>query len=50
MSAGGWTGLPKFSTYKKSEMVLAIHSDAFYLSESKARSREGGHWFVAGNE
>ena len=37
-------------TYKKSEMVLAIHSNTFYLSESKARSREGGHWFMAGNE
>ena len=31
-------------------MVLAIHSDASYLSESKARSRAGGHWFMAGHE
>ena len=37
-------------TYTKSDMVLAIHSDASYLSESKARSRAGGHWFMAGNE
>ena len=37
-------------TYKKSDMVLAIHSDASYLSKSKARSRAGGHWFMAGNE
>ena len=37
-------------TYKKSDMFLAIHSDASYLSESKARSRAGGHWFMAGNE
>ena len=28
--------------YKKSDLVLAIHSDASYLSESKARSRAGG--------
>ena len=37
-------------TYKKSDMVLAIHSITSYLSESKARSRVGGHWFMAGNE
>ena len=30
-------------TYTKSDMVLAIHSDASYLSESKVRSRAGGH-------
>ena len=29
--------------YKKSDMVLSIHSDASYLSELKARSRAGGH-------
>ena len=37
-------------TYKKSDMVLAIHSDASYLSKSKARIRAGGHWVMAGNE
>ena len=37
-------------TYKKSDMVLTIYSDASYLSESKARSRAVGHWFMAGNE
>ena len=37
-------------TYNKIDMVLAIHSDAYYFSESKARSRAGGHWFMAGNE
>ena len=37
-------------TYKKSDMVLAIHSDAYYLYESKERSRAGSHWFMAGNE
>ena len=28
-------------------MVLAIHSDASYLSVSKARSRAGGHFFMS---
>jgi hypothetical protein len=37
-------------TYKASDMVLAIHSDASYLSEPKARSRAGGHMFMAGKE
>ena len=31
-------------------MKLAIHSDASYLSEPKARSRAGGHMFMAGSE
>ena len=30
-------------------MVLAIHSDASYLSEPKARSRAGGHFFLSEN-
>jgi hypothetical protein len=34
-------------TYKASDMVLAIHSDASYLSEPKARSRAGGHFFMS---
>eukprot|EP00804_Cyclotella_cryptica_P000215 CCRYP_016197-RD/>CCRYP_016197-RD protein AED:0.48 eAED:0.48 QI:0/-1/0/1/-1/0/1/0/40 len=25
-------------------MILAVHSDASYLSETKARSRAGGHF------
>ena len=33
-------------TYRASEMVLAAHSDASYLSETKARSRAGGHFFL----
>ena len=37
-------------TYKKSDMVLTIHSDASYLSELKARNRAGGHWFMEKNE
>ena len=28
-------------TYKKSDMVLAVHSDASYLSKPQARSRAG---------
>ena len=34
-------------TYHASDMVLALHSDASYLSESKARSRAGGHFFMS---
>ncbi len=33
-------------TYKKSDMKLAIHSDASYLSEPKAQSQAGGHFFL----
>ena len=36
-------------TYNKSDMVLAVHSDASYLSEPKARSRAGGHFFLSNN-
>jgi hypothetical protein len=36
-------------TYKASNMVLAIHSDASYLSKPKARSRAGGHMFMSAN-
>ena len=34
-------------TYEASDMVLEVHSDALYLSESKARSRAGGHFFMS---
>ena len=34
-------------TYHASNMVLAGHSDASYLSETKARSRAGGHFFMS---
>ncbi len=37
-------------TYRASKMVLAIHSDASYLSEPKAHSQAGGHMFMAGNK
>jgi hypothetical protein len=30
-------------------MVLAIHSDAVYLSKPKARSQAGGHFFMSSN-
>jgi hypothetical protein len=33
--------------YQASNMVLYIHSDASYLSEPKARSRSGGHFFLS---
>jgi hypothetical protein len=33
--------------YAASDMVLHIHSDASYLSEPKARSRIGGHFFLS---
>ena len=34
-------------TYRKSDMLLAVHSDASYLSKPKARSRAGGIFFLA---
>jgi hypothetical protein len=37
-------------TYRVSDMKLVIHSDASYLLEQKARSRAGGHVFMAGME
>jgi hypothetical protein len=36
--------------YKARKMVLAIHSNASYLSEPKAQSRAGGHMFMAGQD
>jgi len=36
-------------TYHVSNMVLAVHSDASYLSEKQARSRAGGHFFMSSN-
>ncbi len=37
---------PAVLTHRKSEMVLAVHSDASYLNEEEARSRAGGHHFL----
>ena len=34
-------------TYNASDMKLAAHSNASYLSEPKARSRAGGHFFLS---
>jgi hypothetical protein len=34
-------------TYHASDMILAVHSDAGYLNERKARSRAGGHFFLS---
>ena len=37
------------TTYRASDMVLAIHSNAGYLNEEGARSRSGGHHFLSEN-
>ena len=34
-------------TYNASDMKLAAHSDASYLSEPQARSWAGGHFFLS---
>ncbi len=34
-------------TYNASNMILAIHSDSSYLSEPKAQSCAGGHFFLS---
>ena len=31
-------------------MILAIHSDASYLTEPKARSKAGGHYYMADDD
>jgi hypothetical protein len=36
-------------SYHASDMVLAVHSNASYLSEPKAWSRAGGHFFLPSN-
>ena len=33
--------------FNTSDIKLAVHSDASYLSETKARSRAGGHFFLS---
>jgi hypothetical protein len=37
-------------TYQASDMVLPGHSDASYLSETNARSRAGGHFFMSNDK
>ena len=32
--------------FHRSDMIMNIHSDTLYLSESKARSRTCGHFFM----
>ena len=34
-------------TFNASSMILNVHSDASYLTEPKARSRAGGHFFMS---
>jgi len=34
-------------SYAKSDMILGIHSNASYLSEPKAHSHAGGHFFLS---
>jgi hypothetical protein len=36
--------------YKESDMILWVHSDASYLSESKARSRAGGLFYMGSGD
>ena len=36
-------------TFSASNMVLNVHSDASYLTEPKARSQAGGHFFLSDN-
>ncbi len=40
---------PAVLTYRASDMILVIHSDASYLNEANARSRAGGHHFLSKN-
>jgi len=37
-------------TYRASDMILAVHSNVSYLSETKASSQAGGHFFLSENE
>ena len=43
------THLDAVVTYHASDMVLAGQSNASYLSESNARSRAGGYFFMSNN-
>ena len=40
---------PAVLTYRKSDMVLAVHSNASYLNKEEAQSRAGGHYFLSEN-
>ena len=36
--------------YVASDMILNLHSDASYLSEPKAKSRAGGHFWIGNKD
>ena len=36
--------------FRNSDMILAVHEDAGFLNESRARSRAGAHIFLSENE
>jgi len=36
-------------TYNRSEMIMAVHSNASYLCKPNAKSRAGGHFFMSTN-
>ena len=36
-------------TFRASDMILAVHSDASYLSETKSHRRARGHSFMSDN-
>ena len=36
-------------TYNARDIILAVHSNASYLSDTKARSRAGSHFFLSSN-
>jgi hypothetical protein len=38
---------PAVTTYHASDMILSIHSNAGYLNEQHANSRQGGHHFLS---
>ena len=37
-------------TYNSSKMILAVHNDAGYANEKKARSHAGGHFCLSSNK
>ena len=36
--------------FRKRDMILAVHADAGFLNESRARSRAGAHIFLSEND
>jgi hypothetical protein len=41
-----WTHLDTIICYRASDMILNVHSDAFYLSAPRAQSRTGSSFFL----